>query len=165
MIAWVDWSRYDMLLFCRCSGSFRPVYSLGVHSLMSFLLVIPFPFDSPPSHARASPDSHLLSLFPRSALRMPFLDDFSSCCVVIPVHSSLFIQRNHCHCFRGTIQQYSFVTLAVLTFSTCRHVEPLAIQFDYNSSYSMYTESTVCHPRANSRAHRIKTNKENAYST
>lgn len=77
----------------------------------------PLPFDSPPSHARASPDSHLLSLLPRSALRMPFLDDFSSCRVVIPVHSSLFIQRNHCHCFRGTIQQYCFVTLGVLNFS------------------------------------------------
>lgn len=131
---------------------------------MSFLLVIPFPFDSPPSHARAPPDSHLLSLFPRSALRMPFLDDFSSCRVVIPVHSSHFIQRNHCHYFRGTIQQYSFVTLADLIFSTCRYVESMTLQFQYSSSRSIDMESTYAHPRATTRILSMKT-KNNAYST
>lgn len=80
---------------------------------MPFLLVIHSLLGSLSSHARASPDSHLSSLFPRNALRMPFLDGFSSCRVVIPVHCGLFLQHIHCHCFSENMQQSSFVTLAI----------------------------------------------------
>lgn len=96
-------------LFSTCLFS-RSTFSHAFPSGHSFHSL----FGSLSSDARASPDSHLSSLFPRNALRMPFLDGFSSCRVVIPVHCGLFLQHIHCHCFSETIQQSSFVTLAIL---------------------------------------------------
>ena len=153
---------YRLFLPCLFPRSTFPhVFPFG-HSL----------FGSPSSHARASPDSHLLSLIPRSALRMPFLDDFSSSLVVIPV-DSFFPQSSYTALFlpllfRTTIQQSSSVTLGshdttqLVDMSRSSHW--LLISRN-DSSYSSHMKARCAHPRDDSKSSRSRVQQNNAYST
>jgi hypothetical protein len=145
---------FRLFLPCLFSRSTFPhVFPFG-HSL----------FGSPSSHARASPDSHLLSLFPRSALRMSFLDVFSSSLVVIPV-DSFFPQSFYTALFlsllsRTTIQQSSSVTLG--SHDTTQLVDMSShwlLNSRNDSSYKTHMKARYAHPRDDTEALGIKVSK------